>query len=535
VKRAVIFGGSKKKKNRQQTNTPNASSQIHTWAPSPPGPRGRRETNGSRAGSTEPGSTVSRHEAMPASSGSMRQEQASSSLSATLMATSGTMRKHQRSLTERVAASCEKMTPNAKWFNLVRKSDYKGVRDSIRDGSAPLNATDSQGYTALMRCCVSGQLLEVLLACTDLDVNQSSAADGSTALLLAARHRSARTVHALLRRGASFTRDARGCSILHRAAANSDPAVVRLLLSAQADPCARDREGRCALATAVLQGNEGSAVALLQWQHSWAAKGVLRAAAAATTTTRSSSSSTSSAPSEQSLASITTSTGTLGLDSLPDDCLDLILLHLARGGTVRSHDMSCRVHDGADSQNCRNRSGGDGDGSSEAVAGHRATGTSGARVDGASIVASVAASLVAPAPAMKTHNPRFSFLASAAIGCVCTRLRALCRRRTVSAWLSAEGINAPIACYLPRGNHTTLLHAAAAEGMEDTAELLLLRGAYPLAVDSRGRRPLQVARGRASLIAKLTEAQAAAEATSAESHDERAQQQAWATMAVHLN
>ena len=41
-------------------------------------------------------------------------------------------------------------------------------------------------------------------------------------------------MHALLRRGAVFTRDAAGSSVLHRAAANNDPAVVGLLLQAMA-------------------------------------------------------------------------------------------------------------------------------------------------------------------------------------------------------------------------------------------------------------------------------------------------------------
>ena len=163
-----------------------------------------------------------------------------------------------------------------RWLALVRAGNYGAVKKLLRSGSPPINATDSSGYTALMRCCVSGKLLQVLLDWPECDVNASAAPDGSTALLLAARHRSARTVHALLQRGAVCTRDRLGCSAVHKAASNSDPAVVQLLLDAQADPSARDREGRCPLATSLLQGNAGGALALLAWQRSWAAKVLLR-------------------------------------------------------------------------------------------------------------------------------------------------------------------------------------------------------------------------------------------------------------------
>ena len=98
-----------------------------------------------------------------------------------------------------------------------------------------------------------------------------------------------------------------------------------------------------------------------------------------------------------------------------------------------------------------------------------------------------------------------------ALACVCRRFRAVCRRRAISAWLTVEGVSAPVSAYHPRGHSTTLLHAAAAEGLEGVVDMLLLRGASPLALDSGGRSPLQVARGRASLVAKLMHAQAEAE------------------------
>ena len=170
-------------------------------------------------------------------------------------------------------------TPEAaarKWMGLVRRACYAGVQQACAGMGTPQHHGRRwpHGSDAVLRV---GQLLEVILGCPECDVNLSRASDGSTALL-AARHRSARTVHSLLKRGATFSRDLAGCSALHRAAANPDPAVVRLLLAAGADPCARDRDGRCPLATAMLHRNQGSAMALLEWQQSWAARHVLRAA-----------------------------------------------------------------------------------------------------------------------------------------------------------------------------------------------------------------------------------------------------------------
>ena len=51
-----------------------------------------------------------------------------------------------------------------------------------------------------MRGCISGQLLTLLLSSPRCDVNAAAAADGSTALLLASRYRSASVVDRLLRR-----------------------------------------------------------------------------------------------------------------------------------------------------------------------------------------------------------------------------------------------------------------------------------------------------------------------------------------------
>ena len=357
-------------------------------------------------------------------------------------------------------------TAIAQWFLLVRCGSYKAVQKCLREGWALVNATDKAGYTALMHCCVSGRLLEALLGCSEVNVNLR-ANDGNTALHLAARYRSASTVHALLRRGAAFTRDVSGCSVLHKAAANSDPAVVQLLLQTQADPSARDRDGRCALATALLHCNEGAAVALLLWQKSWAASAVGAAVGVGPAGVGGGSGAGAGCSGAGGGCS------GAGLDSLPDDCVELIMGWL-----------SARA--------CGGR------GPLAAVPSCWAASRS--RPPPPPLPSTIAAASVPPGA-----------MVGASVGdmaCACTRFRTLSRRRAVSAWVSAECVNAPVKCFHPRGQSTTLMHLAAAEGMEQAVELLLERGACPLALDSWGRTPQQVARADALLIARLVHAQA---------------------------
>ena len=375
----------------------------------------------------------------------------------------------------RTAASMPKLatlhddTAIAQWFLLVRRGSYKTVQKSLREGWAPVNATDKAGYTACMHCCVSGRLLEALLGCKEVNINMQ-ANDGNTALHLAARYRSASTVHALLRRGAAFTRDVSGCSVLHKAAANSDPAVVQLLLQTQADPCARDRDGRCALATALLHCNEGAAVALLLWQKSWAASDVGAAVGVGPAGGKGGDGSGAGGVGGGSGAGGGCSGA--GLDSLPDDCVELIMGWLSA--------RAC-----------------------------------GGRGPLAAVPSCWAASRSRPPPPPLPTIAAASVPPGAMVGasvgdmaCACTRFRTLSRRRAVSAWVSAECVNAPVKCFHPRGQSTTLMHLAAAEGMEQAVELLLERGACPLALDSWGRTPQQVARADALLIARLVHAQA---------------------------
>ena len=114
------------------------------------------------------------------------------------------------------------------WLAACRQGNYAVVQRGIREGWAPVNATDpTGGYTALMHCCVSGQMLGLLLGCRGIDVNLTGASDGTTPLLLAVRYRSPRFVNALLRAGARLLAcDAKGNSALHKAAANPNESTL---------------------------------------------------------------------------------------------------------------------------------------------------------------------------------------------------------------------------------------------------------------------------------------------------------------------
>jgi hypothetical protein len=357
-----------------------------------------------------------------------------------------------------------------RWTGLIRSGSYNAVRAAIREGWAPVNAVDETGYTALMRCCVSGHLLDLLISIRDCDVNVSSAVDGSTALLLAARHRSLRAVHALQHRGAILSRDTGGNSVLHKAAANPDPSVMQLLLQSRADPCARDREGRCPLAAALLHGNEAAALVLLSWQQSWAERMLLHAFAEGR-----------QAGQEGLVSEQAKRVGASRLESLPDDCIELILNLSAECSAVQGSISSS--------------------------------------VLGSSVLHSPVDLALEGAPPGSTngncafpqrisHDGGARADAVARVACVSKRFRTVCQRRSISAWVSVAGVNAPVTCYHPRGQTTTLLHLAVGQGMETVVDILLQRGARATALDSTGRTLLQAAGGRAALVAKLASAQA---------------------------
>jgi hypothetical protein len=499
-----------------------------------------------------------------------------------------------------------------RWLAAVRHGSHSAVQSCLRDGWAPVNSTDAAGFTALMRSCVSGQLLSLLLSHAGCDVNATAAADRSTALLIACRHRSARIVNQLLQRGARMTRDRAGATVLHKAAANSDPSVLRLLLQTGAAPYLRDGDGRCPLTAALLLGNQQAALVMLEEvgrclhgrraaqagtaAAGAAAVGVVAVGAAAAITAQTGAAQlaatgiapagnaidtalldaslavtqmdpalfplepklargsthphasdrhagypaagappqatvvAAAAPSGAAIAvdkpvaaASATSTEALTaafalfttgglssggstdgaacaaaaacarIDTLPDETLDLIVAAAvaasqlpvgaaSEGGvTVRaSTGLAAGAAGGAPGQPLGN----------EQAAWTEATGAA----------AGVAAAAHARAGASGVPATRMPGDTPAAVlrvlSSTSSRFCAACRRFELCRWTSRESLSAPVTRYHPRWQHTTLLHLAAAHGMEEVVVRLMQRGSRVDAVDSCGRTPLQEARSK---------------------------------------
>ena len=314
------------------------------------------------------------------------------------------------------------------------------------------------------------------------------------------RYRSARIVHSLLRRGARMTRDRSGATVLHKAAANRDPSVLRLLLQEGAAPYLRDLEGRCPLATALLLGNQEAAQVLLEelsrchtgyrdaqlcrlkWQASVrylnAAK-MSGPSAGAELRPDDSGSRVSScwlARCDEQQDSMPV----VSIDNLPDEAIDLILL-AAMGSLAQSESSNlgsaCTVEP------------------SQGVLPTRrgilpVTGLNTARDTQPS-----ARDRTKAATAQCTRNLCSSPAALLAIlSRTSSRFRSACRRFELTRWTSVQNLNASIVRFHPRWQHTTLLHLAAAHGMEEVAEKLLRRGASVDVRDSLGLTPVEEAR-----------------------------------------
>lgn len=148
------------------------------------------------------------------------------------------------------------------WFKAVKNNDYKAVEKMLKSGNAPLNALDNTGNTALMRACVNGQLLDLLLRSRRIDVN---AGTHSTPLHISCKRRPVKAAEQLVLRGAlvnALDRDQQ--SPLHAACANNDTAVVPFLLRHGADPSLRDKLGQMPLHIALANRKEDTMLLLLQ-------------------------------------------------------------------------------------------------------------------------------------------------------------------------------------------------------------------------------------------------------------------------------
>ena len=406
-----------------------------------------------------------------------------------------------------------------KWLAACRQGNYAIVQRGIQEGWAPVNAIDpTGGYTALMRCCVSGQMLDLLLGCRGIDVNLTGASDGSTPLLLAARYRSPRSVDALLRAGAQLSVcDVKGNTALHKAAANPNESTLQLLLSRGADPCVRDAHGRSPLACALLHANEAAALVLLRHQLACAVDGHWRASRLGEGSSSRDVDGSDGHQSGYAAAHANGSTGGSGEEGGG-----------GRGGTGGGGDCSAdgggdSSADGGGDSSADSGGGdggcGDGDGGGSGGDGGGGSGGDGGGGDsgggdggggdsgGGDGDGGADSSGAKPGAAVTTagwdtlpDDVLDKVVRSAGRGGV--RLLRTCRRtraayRRCEAWhyvTPSASLNAPVVKYYPRGFRTTLLHLASAEGMEQLVPLLLQHGARHDVIDSDGLSPLEEAR-----------------------------------------
>jgi hypothetical protein len=354
-----------------------------------------------------------------------------------------------------------------------------------------------------------------------------------------------------------MTRDRAGATVLHKAAANPDPSVLRLLLQTGAAPYLRDGDGRCPLTAALLLGNQEAALVMLEEvgrclhgrraaragtaQPRMAApgkqlgptlssvepklypasthpaasdsqaghpdagappQGAYGAAAAASEAVLAadaagvSASHTSTAALTAALARLPTGEVSGGggdydatcarIDSLPDETLDMIV---AAAVAAAAPQVPAGCRDGLV-------------GRSWELAGAGATaGAAGGVVGLGQALPRAPSVFQAPTRPLSANVAGAGLAAGDAAAAVLrvlsstsSRLRAACRRFELYRWTSRDSLSAPVARYHPRWQHTTLLHLAAAQGMEEVAVRLMQRGSRVDAIDSCGRTPLEEAR-----------------------------------------
>jgi ankyrin repeat protein len=147
------------------------------------------------------------------------------------------------------------------YFRAVSLNDADGVRELLAAGVDPNTVEPVRGENGLIVAIRDDAMrsLAVLLAWPGVDPERG-AANGNTALMMAAYKGNIEAVKALLERGAKT--DKPGWTPLHYAAANGSEEIVRLLLAHGARAGAQAPQGMTPLMMAAREGHAG-AVALL--------------------------------------------------------------------------------------------------------------------------------------------------------------------------------------------------------------------------------------------------------------------------------
>lgn len=159
------------------------------------------------------------------------------------------------------AATADQVTA---FLRAVEMDDGRGVKSQLDRGVDP-NALSRAGEPALVLAVREGSMgaLRVLLSHPDIRI-EATAANGNTALMMAAYKRNAAAVDMLLARGAAVNRE--GWTPLHYAAAAGDDGIAATLLERGARIDARSPAASGSftpLMMAVREGHEDSALFLV--------------------------------------------------------------------------------------------------------------------------------------------------------------------------------------------------------------------------------------------------------------------------------
>lgn len=149
----------------------------------------------------------------------------------------------------------------AQLWKAVESVDMELIEKSLAGGADP-SFCSAQGVSALHMAAQAGNapLLTRMIAKAKVDVRiDEPSAQGYSALSDAAAAGHLACVHALLEAGASpASKGPRGVSVLHRAAAQDNAEILRMLFKAGADWTAPDADGKTPLD--VLQAHRPQAV-----------------------------------------------------------------------------------------------------------------------------------------------------------------------------------------------------------------------------------------------------------------------------------
>lgn len=147
------------------------------------------------------------------------------------------------------------------FFRAVKVDDDRTLKRLFRENIDPNMADPERGDVALVVAVRedSMHVFRMLLDHPSIRIDQP-AANGNTALMMAAFKRNAKAVQELLDRGAAVNRP--GWTPLHYAAASGDVGITTLLLDRQADIDARAPTGVTPLMMAAQEG-QGDVVRLL--------------------------------------------------------------------------------------------------------------------------------------------------------------------------------------------------------------------------------------------------------------------------------